>query len=465
MLKPVKLKNGLTIVRIPRNGSNQCVIGYVAKTGSVFDAGHAPQGTSHLIERLFWCGTDKHPTSKHLNLAVEGLGGKFGSLTEAELTQFYLTVPSYNQFKAISLMAEVIQRSYFEPRDVEKEKKYLADNIRRSLENVELDSEYFSMATTFPDHALGYPVVGSLDTILSIDMKYIREYLSHQYCPENSLLILAGNFDTKACTDLIEQEWNRWSPKVSEVWEYPELSADNVYQDLPRVIYKQRGVANTQLRVNFVLDHARVDENSEEPIDTENQEEHLPDQQVLDNEQALPAVTWNQKHAQLLVLNALLGEGFSSRLWSKTVDEEMLFVKIRSDIKTYLPVGILQISGMTDNSQFTFGLESILSTLEALKKVTVSINELTKAKEFVKGKLLLSHENLLEQVVWEVERYSATGQLHELSDILTLVESVDAAQIRSLATDLFVPSRLVISSLGPAKETKLVDKLIRKYLD
>jgi predicted Zn-dependent peptidase len=440
MLKPITLKNGLTVLRIPKTGSGVCVVGYIAKTGSVFEGGTYPQGISYLIERLFWCGTDKHPSTKSLNLATEALGGTFVSQTSSELTQYYLTVPSYNQFKAVSMMAEIIQRSYFEPKDLEREKKNLVDYLRRSLENMDLEADNFALSATFRDHNLGLPVTGSLDTVLSIESQDIKDYLSHQYCPRNSMLVLAGNFDTKSCVDLIEQEWNLWDPKVNTIWQYPEFDSTQDIGELPRVIYKQRGIPNTHVTIGFELSFGRVFEEEQKP-------------------------QWLKYQATLLVLNALLGEGLSSRLWTKTVEEEMLFSFIESRIVQYIPTGLLQIKGVSENSQFTFGLESILSTLEQLKKVTVSINELSKAKEYIKGRLLRSHEDILNQVVWQVERASIGHDLAELSDFITAIDTIDVASVRALASDLFIPEKLIISSLGPAKETKLIDKLIYKYLD
>ena len=102
--------------------------------------------------------------------------------------------------------------------------------------------------------------------------------------------------------------------------------------------------------------------------------------------------------------------------------------------------------------------------MEALKKTTVSINELSKAKEYLKGRLILEQEDLLASTIWQINYLVGSGLTFELQDLLNKIDKVDAASLRSLALDLFVPSRMSLTTVGPAKETKLVNKLILKYL-
>ena len=108
--------------------------------------------------------------------------------------------------------------------------------------------------------------------------------------------------------------------------------------------------------------------------------------------------------AKIYLLNTILGQGMSSRLWTKSVEEEMLLETVQSSLVRFSNKGYFQINAACENSQFSFGLESILQILESLKKTTVSINELSKAKELLKGQLILEQENLLSTTVWQVEQ-------------------------------------------------------------
>jgi predicted Zn-dependent peptidase len=452
MLKPLTLKNGLTVLRLPKPGSNVFLTSFVATTGSVVEEGYFPLGISYLIERLFWCGTDKHTSTRSLNLTLEGMGGSFSSQTTQELTQLYITVPSYHQFKSISMMAEIVQRSYFDSRDIDREKRAIVEELKKFEDILDADHTRLALSNMYSKYNLGLSVEGTIDSIMSITQDDVMEYLAHQYRPDKSFLVMAGNFDNKAVMELVEQEWNFWSPRLKKHIEPFEFHKEDV-DELPRVVYRQRGLAQTQIAFAFLLD-----EGMQPPLADTNADPEI----VVDTKAVLEKMltSW----AELLVLNAVLGQGLSSRLWSKSVEEEMLFSNIRSDVVRFKATGFLQISGTIDNSQFSFGLESVLSALEALKKTTVSINELSKAKEYLKGKLITDHEDLLTATSWQVENLVGSNLTFELQDLLEHIDNVEAPAIRSLASDLFIGTRAAITTLGTAKETRLVDKLIRKYL-
>ena len=192
--------------------------------------------------------------------------------------------------------------------------------------------------------------------------------------------------------------------------------------------------------------------------------EEVKDEEEVDIDTKLVLDKMLTGWSELLVLNTILGQGLSSRLWSKSVEEEILFSSIHSEVVRFKGTGFLQIAGTIDNSQFSFGFESVLSALEALKKTTVSINELSKAKELLKGRMILDQEDLIVSTSWQIENLIGSNLTFELSDLLEKIDKVEAPAIRSLASDLFLSERLAVTTLGTAKETRLVDKLIKKYL-
>lgn len=454
MLKPLQLKNGLTVLKLPKSNSKNFIVGFIAKTGSSAENQFHP-GVSHLVERLFHYGTDKHPSPRHLNTALEGMGAKFFSETTHELTHYYLSVPSHHQFKAISVLSEIIQHSYFDDQDVAKEKRlqieslnYLGDTSNpNGISQIALDNLYFNTP-------LNYPLKGSIDSLVSVTKQDILDYICHQYRPENSYLVLAGDFETKNILDLITQEWGYWNPKTKPYVANPP-EAYEIKGQLPRIMYKQRGQSHTELSIAFLLDEGyqpRIPEIDRGDISVEDLDIAEITSQKL------------EQTALILVLNTILGKGFTSRLWTKTVEDEMFFNQISSDMVLFRDTGYLQINGITSNSQFTFALESVLSVLDALKQTTVSINELAKAKEYLKGMILGDHDDLFYSTYWQVNNHINSELIYDIDDLLEKIKRVDAAQIRSLALDIFIPQRMAITTVGTAKETRIVDKLIGRYL-
>ncbi len=449
MYKSIVLKNGLTIIKILQPASHTTVIGFLASSGSANEELQFPQGISNLISRLFWRGTDKHPSVQSLNLALENLGGVFTIDVTQETSEFYIKVPHYHQYRAISLLTEIIHRSYFDALDIEREKLTLIDELKESSDVFLPVSPNPILQNLYINSSLGLPIHGTVESIMQIDEGIVKKYLDHQYQPKKAYIIISGNFEEKGVAELLEQEWMFWNPRNRKFIESENLESHNVGV-LPRLTYRQKGSAFTQLSIGFVLDRGI---------------QFIPSSELQEGSDPQDSKhDYLAEFARILVLNTLLGRGMTSKLWSRCVDEELLFGHIQSDIFRYNQTGFLQISGLTDNIQFSFALESVFIVLESLKKTTVSITELLKAKEYIKGELVRVHEDTLIFTKWYTTNVLRSGINFSLQDLLERIDKVEAPTVRSLALDLFKGERLVITTIGTAKETKVVDKLIQKYL-
>ena len=454
MLKPVALKNGLTVIKLPKNGSQMFIIGFVTMTGSSQEAGNFPQGISRLVEKLFHYGTDKHPSIKSMTTALEGIGATYHSQTKQEITQHYIRVPSYHQYKAVSILAEIIQHSYFDQKDIDQE-KYNTTELVKTFDITQEKGSYLALSNLYASHSLGLPVIGTIESLTSVKKSDVDNYIFHQYHTNRSYIVISGNYENKAIMDLIDQEWAYWNPKNRRFVE----SLDFNYEDagmLPRIQYRQRGLPYTELVISFLLDEGmkpKYEQNVESnPIElTDKDIDDLKDRKLTED-------------AELMVLNTILGQGYSSRLWSKGVEDELYFSEVSSDLIKFKNTGYLQIQGKTDNSQFTFALECVFSVIDSLKQTTVSINELAKAKEYLKGKMISENENLLSSTMWQIENVLGSSLIYEIDTLIEKIGKVDASSIRARALDLFIPERMAITTLGTAKETRLVDKLISKYI-
>jgi predicted Zn-dependent peptidase len=454
MLKPIILKNGLTVIKLPKTSSKMFITGFVTLSGSAQENENFPQGMSRFVEKLFRYGTDKHPSAKNLTTALEGIGADYFSKTNQELTQHYISVPSNHQYKAVSMLAEIIQHSYFDQKDIEREKNSTVEYLKM-FENTDGKGSPLALSNLYINHSLGLPVEGSIETLTSIKKTDVDNYMFHQYHTNRSYVIIAGNYDNKTLMDLVDQEWAYWNPKNRRFVEPAEFN----YADagvLPRIQYRQRGLPYTELVISFLLDEGMKPKYEQNPTEdtkelTDGEIDELKDRKL-------------QLDAELMVMNTILGQGFSSRLWSKGVEEEMFFNSISSDLIKFQNTGYLQIQGKTENAQFTFALECIFAALDSLKQTTVSINELAKAKEYLKGRLIMESENILASTLWQIETMLSSSLIYDIDDLISKINKVEASSIRARALDLFIPQRMAITTLGTAKETRLVDKLISKYI-
>ncbi len=455
MLKPVLLKNGLTVLRFPKVPSNVFLCGFVVKTGSLVEAENFPQGISNLLRTMFWCGTDRYPSKRALNILIESIGSNFFSEVDFHSTSFYLLSPYYHHKQAISILAEIIQHSYFDTKDLEVQKRRILGLIKKSEDSFSEECAQLSLNNLYGDTGLGLPILGTIESVLAITQEHIYEYLARQYQPNKAYLVLAGNFDNKTVLQTVDQYWSVWQPKSQTTINLFEPGIEDL-GNFPRVLYKQRGIPTTHLMVNFVLPKGLAIENTflDQDLEAKLQPEEL--EQLLEEK-----LLWL---AKLYLLNTVLGAGFSSRLWVKGVEEEMFFEDIQSEVVLFKQTGFLRIYGATENSQFTFALESILSVLEGLKKTTMSITELNKAKEHLKGRLLIDNESLFNYTKLQVKNLIFCDYPWDLEKLLYKIDEIDTTDIRDLANQIFSLKNLFLTILGTAKQTKLVEKLIQKFL-
>ena len=351
MLKPIVLKNNLTILRLPKSSSRTCVVGFVVATGSSHEFGFFPQGITYVIERMFFRGSSKYPNQRALSLAIESIGGEFESITTEEHIHFYIHAPNQHQNRALSILSEIIQNSIFDPLTLEREKKKIVEEIKFGEEKIQENLSNSVMSDAFPESGLGMPLKGNIDSILSITVEDMQEYLAHQFTNDKSYLILGGNFDNKTLLEKVEQEWLHYNPKNKRFLETPEITSTQLSEiDFPVISYRQRGLSQTFMMISF-LDDKMGDKTAEK---SSSKTKERITQMVYEG-----------------FLSSLLGEGIASKLWLKVVEDEVLahFVSSRAD--QFSVASLFQIQAVVDNSQFTFALESMLSVLESMKKTTV----------------------------------------------------------------------------------------------
>ena len=455
MFKPEKLKNGLTLFKNPKDASRIVVIGFVVPTGLILEQGIFTPGINYLLERIFYNGTEKYPSRRTLSLAVENLGAQMRTFVSLETFQIYLEVPDYNQYKALSLLADIIQNSRFDRQDIETEKDNLKEQLIQSHKQ-ELHGEegrQFFINNFYINTVHDYANLISLDALMSIRQEQLVEYFTTQFQATNACLVISGNYNGDDLTKLIDQEWTYWSPKG-----YNPIPTLAIKQPgdlfLPCIVYKQRGRMYTELHFGFLLDSNPASRFYD--AETGERYEGIKYRNALED--------YLTDIARSMVLNQILGVGTSSKLWQKTVEEDLLFRHIDSNLVLLENCNYLQIFGIIDHGQFGFGLEALLSNLASLTKNTVSINDLSKAKETIKGRIILEHENLLLKTMWEVNNLLCTGEVFDMNELLQMIHNIQANDIRTLADNLFRQSKIASIILGTNKETKIVERMLDKHL-
>ncbi|MCX6004007.1 MAG: pitrilysin family protein, partial [Chloroflexi bacterium] len=358
MYQKVTLGSGLRIITCPMPYTRSVSICIYLGVGSRYEL-DTEAGISHFIEHLLFRGTEKRPHSKDISAAIEGVGGVLNGGTDKELTVYWCKVAQPHFRMALDVLADMILHSRFETGDIEKERCVIIEEICMSRD---LPNQLVGMLIDellWPDHPLGRDVAGNRSSVETVTREQMLDFIAHEYTPENTVVSIAGNIQQDEVVKAVSDVLGNWA---------------NGEQRLNYLNYQE--MKNPRLKVEY--------------RDTE--QTHL----CL----ALPGLSLQHpKRFTLDLMNVILGEGMSSRLFLEVRDKLGLAYNIHSYLDHFNDTGALTIYAGVEPKNLKVGISAILEQL-ALLKECVPEEELTKAKELSKGRLLLRMEDSRSVAGW-----------------------------------------------------------------
>jgi predicted Zn-dependent peptidase len=377
-------------------------------------------GVSHFIEHLLFKGTPKHTTAREISVAIEGVGGIINAGTDKELTVYWCKVAQHHFPTALDVLADILLHSKFDPKDIESERRVIIEEI-----NMEKDSppQLVNMLVDellWPGHPLGRDVAGDKDSVAAITRDMMLDYLAHQYLPSNTVVSVAGALQHQAMVTAIGQALGDWADRQP----HPGYQA---YKEQP---FPQLNIGRK---------------------DTE--QAHL----CL----ALNGLSlFHPQRFTLDLLNVILGEGMSSRLFTEIRDRRGLAYSIHSYVEHFLDTGSITIYAGVEPRNLQVTITAILEQLSWLKE-TVPEAELAKAKELSKGRLLLRMEDSRSVAGWMGGQEVLIGDILSVDQVMSIIDAITAEELRQLAQKLLVSSQLRLAVVGPVADGEPLDQLLK----
>jgi predicted Zn-dependent peptidase len=272
----------------------------------------------------------------------------------------------------------------------------------------------------WPDQPLGWDVAGTADTVSALTRETVLGYLARQYVPNNIVVSVAGAVDHEQVVQLITQQLDDWEPGEPSSW-YPAQNGQ--HGPALRVQYKNTEQAHITLAVPGVSN------------------QH-PDRYALD------------------LLSAIIGEGMSSRLFMELREKRSLCYDVHSYTSHFLDTGAFTVYAGVDPKQATTAVSAILEQL-ALTRDGVPEDELVKAKELTKGRLLLRMEDTRSVSGWLGVQELLTGKVKSVDEVVEQVDAVTVDDLRRVANDLFCSDHLAMAIVGPFRTEKRFASLLK----
>ncbi|MDE3165210.1 MAG: insulinase family protein, partial [Acidobacteriota bacterium] len=308
-------------------------------------------GISHFIEHMLFKGTTSR-SAEDIARSVDSIGGNLDAFTAKELVCFNTKVLDQHLSQAFDVLADLVLHPLFRPEDIEKEKGVILEEIKMEADSPDyLVHEIFS-SNFWKDHPLGKPILGTPQTVRRFDDTMIRDFYRSVYVPSNLVVTAAGNLTHEGLTGLVRRYFEALPPGGSP----PADQAPNT--------------------------HARISLRNKKSLE----QVHL----------CLGVPSYPLPHAERFacyVLNTLLGGGMSSRLFQNIRERQGLAYAVFSELNPYRDTGCLSIYAGTSVESARKVVESITREFRLLKEQAVGEEELRRAKDHLKGSLMLGLES------------------------------------------------------------------------
>jgi len=403
------LPNGIRLLYNP-------VISSVTHTCIIINAGSRDEaqgkdGLAHFIEHLLFKKTEKRNTRQILNY-LESVGGDLNAYTTKEYTCIHASILTPYVNRALDLFQDLVFHSTFPEDEMEKEKGVILDEIASYQDQPEEAIQDDFEDLIYRGHELGRNILGTAETVKSLQRKDLTDFLSNNYNTEEIAIGVMGNYDFKKLCTLFTQTFEA----------VPHNTGNKKRRPLPpySALQKQEG----------------------KPIN----QTHC----VIGN---LAYSLHDNKRTGLSLLNNILGgNSMSSRLNMEIREKHGIAYTIESSYLAFTDTGLFSIYFGTDAEKASKALSLVNKELKKLREAKLTESTLAKAKKKFTGQIALGEENRLNLIITMTKCLIDYGKADTLEEVFEKVNAVSSDQVLEIANEVFDPSKLTSLTFEPGAE-------------
>ncbi len=411
MYQRTVLDNGLRTLTSKMPHTRSVSIAVFIGVGSRYESDEQ-SGASHFIEHVLFKGTAKRPTAREIAIAIEQTGGIFNASTGQEESTYWAKVPQPHLNVAIDVLADMLRHARFDPSEIDKERDVIAREINLTLDTPDDLVHLLSNQLVWPNHPLGRDVAGSKESIANLDRDKLLTYMNSHYLPNNTVVSVAGNVEHEAVVKQITACLGDWAR--GEAASY-QPAKDGQSEPRVRVHNKKTKQAYLCLSVpGLPRDHP--------------------------------------ERLNLRLLDTVLGGGMSSRLFTGIREKQGLTYSIDSYISALYDTGVAGVYASTSPEHVEATVKAILEEWDNLRQEEILLEELARAKDLLKGQLLLFMEDSFSVALWFGSQEILFSEILTYEEAIEEIETITTADVRKVAQTLFLEEKLNLAVVGPFKE-------------
>ena len=413
------LPNGLTVVTAAMPHMASVSLGLWIGVGGRYEA--APlNGVSHFIEHMLFKGTRRR-SALQISQSVEGIGGYLNAFTSEEHTCFYSRARHDRLDELLDVLADMLLDSRFAPGEIEKERGVIKEELAMYLDQPQQHVQELLNETLWPGQPLGRSITGTPESLDAIGRAELVQFLRANYVAGSTVIAAAGHLTHQQIVRAVTPYARRFP-----AGHRPRCAPAATAQRAPALRLFTKATEQTQLALGLRTCSRHDD-----------------------------------RRFALRLLNTLLGENMSSRLFQVVREDHGLAYNIYSALSFFDDTGDLVISAGLDTQNLEATLKLIFRELRRFTETAPGAAEFRRARDYVIGQLDLSLENTEHQMMWLGEQLLGYGRITPADQIKQRLAEVRPADLRAVARDFFRPERVNLALVSPRKSTRGLEKILR----
>jgi predicted Zn-dependent peptidase len=411
-LRRTVLPNGLIILTERMEHLRSVAMGVWIKSGSRCEPAET-NGISHFVEHMLFKGT-RSRTAQHIAREMDSIGGNLDAFTGKETICFNVKSLADHVPIALDILSDLVLNPVFADNDIERERGVILEEIKIDEDNPDVLVHELFTQSFWKNHPLGWPILGTTETVARLDQKSLFDYHGDRFHGGNMVFSAAGNLDHDRFAEAVAAKFSGLSGGAP----LHELAAP---ESSARVVLRnKRSLEQVQICLGVPA----------------------------------PPITDDNRYATL-ILNTVLGGGMSSRLFQTIREERGMVYSIYSDLSPYRDTGTLCVYAGTSAGKALEVVDLILGEFAKLKQEPLGAEELTRAKDQVKGNILLGLESSNARMANLARQEMYFRNFFTVEEVIARIDEVEAAQVQAMARKLFDPARIAVTLLGRLDGVKL----------
>lgn len=403
MLTRYTCTNGVRVVLEKIPNVRSVAIGIWVKTGSRHETAEL-NGISHFLEHMFFKGTE-NLTAKEIAESFDRIGGQVNAFTSKEYTCYYAKVLDNHATYALEILADMFFNSTFDEEELAKEKNVVYEEIKMYEDTPDDIVHDLLTKAIFENHPLGYPILGSEETLATFTKDMLKDYMYNSYTPDKVVISIAGNVEESFMKE-VEKRFGTYKGGNRK-----ELDAKPIFHK--NEVIRRKDTEQAHLCIGFNGYSVR-----------------------------------DKRIYPLIIANNILGGSMSSRLFQEVREKRGLAYSVYSYHSSYEDTGTVTIYGGTAVNQLDVLAETIFNILHDLKNNGITVKELENSKEQIKGNLVLGTEGTNSRMSRNGKNELLLGEHKSIDEMIQIIDAVTIDEVNQVCSELFT-EEYSISLIAP----------------